>query len=368
MDINEKRTHHIACLERYPVAETDNDPSVSGVLLSDRIIHYVDTCKMIQPFDPDALKAAGYELSIGNEFSVGGEGYSFDSPDPPKHIEIPPFEVAIIKTKEILHLPRFVIARWNLRVRWAYDGLLWIGAAQVDPGFTGNLYCPIYNLSDRPVILQQGERIALIDFVKTTPFIEDRSKRYPRPSKRDRNIFEDYNFQKLRSALITHAQQRIEDAVGEVEELRRTQIWFTTIIVTIIAVSVTVALSLSTSLGEQVSPDFWLVAITFGSLFAFLISLMFVGSMRFKSLSSVIRRKLHGRNADALKQDIVREWKVSFLALPALAFLSAMFGYFVAANLDYPAEENIEKIRQSVTTLQSELSELKQKMNTNAAD
>ena len=48
-------------------------------------------------------------------------------------------------------MPRFLIGRWNIRVTVAYKGLLWVGGPQVDPGWVGHLFCPIYNLSDQEV-------------------------------------------------------------------------------------------------------------------------------------------------------------------------------------------------------------------------
>lgn len=65
-------------------------------------------------------------------------------------------------------MPRFLIARWNLRVSLIYRGLLWLGALQVDPGYHGYLSSPIFNLSDQDVTLKLGEPWALIDFVTPT--------------------------------------------------------------------------------------------------------------------------------------------------------------------------------------------------------
>src|SRR5262249_11927078 len=122
-----------------------------------------------------------------------------------------PFEVVIIQTLERLNLPEFLIARWNVRVRWAYEGLLWVGAAQVDPGFKGYLACPLYNLSDKEIRLHRGQEIAVIDFGTTTqPTQEYRKHKYD-PYKRTRILFEDYQPNRLRSALATQAQERLEE-------------------------------------------------------------------------------------------------------------------------------------------------------------
>src|SRR6266403_2283197 len=115
-----------------------------GVLLSDEIEHYVRTFKMIDPFDGQRLKPAGYELTIGDEYVLGGDKKTLGTDG---QIRIPSFNVVVIKTAETINLPRFLIARWNIRVLWAYEGLLWVGGPQVDPGWVGHLFCPLYNLS-----------------------------------------------------------------------------------------------------------------------------------------------------------------------------------------------------------------------------
>ncbi len=196
-------------LEKLPYLEQD-PLKTTGVLLSDQIKYYSTNYKLITPFRDDNLKPASYKLTIGNEYSVGGtvKQLSDASSD---LIVIPPFEVAIIKTEETLNLPRFIIGRWNIRVHNAYKGLLWVGGPQVDPGYVGNLFCPIYNLSDKEVKLRLGDAIATIDFEKTTPFDPKNPdcKKFPRPP--DRVLFTDYEPEGLRSALVSEAKTKIEE-------------------------------------------------------------------------------------------------------------------------------------------------------------
>jgi hypothetical protein len=130
--------------------------------------------------------------------------------------------VVIIQTLERLNLPRFLIARWNVRVRWAYKGLLWVGAAQVDPGFKGYLACPLYNLSDKPVRLHYGEEIAVIDFVTTTPPNEKSKEHQYDAAKRSRVLFEDYEPNSLKSALATQAREKIEVFERRINEIQGT--------------------------------------------------------------------------------------------------------------------------------------------------
>src|SRR5690242_9029107 len=44
-----------------------------GVLLSDRIRHYCTAYRLIDPFKEDLLKPAGYELTVGQHYSIRGD-------------------------------------------------------------------------------------------------------------------------------------------------------------------------------------------------------------------------------------------------------------------------------------------------------
>jgi len=144
VSLSTKIAEQIQELSKIIPLEVDPHPEIAGVLLSDQITYYAQKHHLIFPFDTgDQLKPAGYELSVGDEYFLSGEFHNLE-----EKVTIPPFEVAVIKTKEIVRLPRFMIARWNIRVKHAYAGLLWVGGPQVDPGYVGNLFCPIYNLSD----------------------------------------------------------------------------------------------------------------------------------------------------------------------------------------------------------------------------
>lgn len=176
-----------------------------SVLLSDQIKRYVEEFDLIEPFNPGNLKPASYQLSVGDEYAIGGELKKLKGKG--DKIEIHPFNVAIIQTNEKVKMPKDLIARWNIRVTLAYQGLLWVGGPQVDPGYEGHLYCPIYNLSKDTVKLSQYEKIATIDFTKTTPYNEKDVV----PFARKRNdVITEYNYT-LQSGLFTEVAQRIDE-------------------------------------------------------------------------------------------------------------------------------------------------------------
>jgi hypothetical protein len=134
-----------------------------------------------------------------------------------------------------------MIARWNIRVKHAYAGLLWVGGPQVDPGYAGYLFCPIYNLSDKPVTLYKGQELALMDFSRTTHFDpakpKDQLVRYPLPPKRV--ILEEFEIIDFQSALFTRAGRKIEEFEESVETLEGRFTQFTQISFAVFAMALT---------------------------------------------------------------------------------------------------------------------------------
>lgn len=201
-------------LSRFPEIPFDPNRPL-GVLLSDEIDYYCKKYQMISPYKPEfKLKPSGYELSVGRFYAMNGK---IDELRDGQRLTIPPFSVAVIQTLETLNLPQHLIARWNVRTRWAYKGLLWVGAAQVDAGFRGYLACPLYNLSNAPVEVQYGTEIAVMDFVTTTP-PKTGSKRYDWRN-RSRVTFKEYEPDKLLSALAELVEEDVAGFKKKLEDM-----------------------------------------------------------------------------------------------------------------------------------------------------
>ena len=276
---SKKRQTELHRLDQYPDLKTDKHSGKFGVLLSDEIEFYVEEGKLIDPFDHENLKPAGYELTVGDEAMLGGEYYSLGDSTEDSRLRIPPFEVVVIKTAETLNLPRFLIARWNIRVAWAYKGLVWVGGPQVDPGYVGHLFCPIYNLSNKDVWIKKGDAIALMDFVKTTSFDpecrEKKPQLYRRPPKRV--VLEDYEIDSFQSALRDQSEAipKLEDTINDgLKELRNNANIFTTLVIAIIAILMTaIVLPYFGVESRKIDVEFSVALPIFLSLFAALLSL-----------------------------------------------------------------------------------------------
>ena len=288
-----------------PVLREDPHPQEHGVLLCNRIEEYARR-GMLHPFDHRKLKSAGYRLSVGDEYLLGGVQFRLRGQD---SLVIPPYQVAVIKTAEYIQMPWFLIGRWNILVRRAYEGLLWVGAAQVDPGYEGHLMCPIYNLSNKEVRLYRGESLALIDFVKTTRLNHTRIK----------SISHEFgHFGKgLESGLLSNREQvdSLSNRLAAVEQ----RIWlFATLVIGMIGIGV--ALASKNALSAHSGEDWlWPLALGLASASASL-SVLWVVGLLVQPLLMPLRTILSQRFTN-----VRASWNFAIGPLFALFFLLGLY-------------------------------------------
>jgi len=202
---------NIELLKKDPDTETWKEWQ-GAVLLKDEIRRYCqEPIRLITPFEdkPEFLKPASYHLRLGNKYRVNGVDYELSGNN--QVLRIPPHGIAIVRTLEWINIPGFLIGRWNLKVKVVYKGLIWVGSLQVDSGYQGFLFCPLYNLSNREQELIYKEPIFTIDFVRTTRFDEDKGSELWH-SKRPTYKLADLDYQRLTSAPAEQFKEMREDA------------------------------------------------------------------------------------------------------------------------------------------------------------
>lgn len=207
---------------------------------------------LIAPFCPSRLREASYQLTLGYEIHLGGEQRRLE---PSEEITLPPHQVAVVSTRETLLIPQNLVARWSLRVANIYEGLLWTGGPQVDPGWEGQLFCPIYNLAERPVVLKCGEGLFTMDFVRTTAVTEEleelwKDPKYPKvPFEPVRKTLEDHDIHRLRSApyelidRVEKAEKESADASERIASFDNRMVIYATLMFAVLGI-VVAALSL----------------------------------------------------------------------------------------------------------------------------
>lgn len=147
------------------------DPDRKGLLLSNEIEKFCKNDLLIRRKDykEEHLRPAAYTLTIGSDYvDSSGKIKKMKKSEPFFYME--PNSIVYVSTAEELNLPFYVAARFNLRVKWVYRGILLGTGPQVEPGFTGKLSCPLFNLTDRAVKIKCGDQFATIDFERTTAF------------------------------------------------------------------------------------------------------------------------------------------------------------------------------------------------------
>jgi deoxycytidine triphosphate deaminase len=150
----------------------DPYPEHHGILLSNHIDQLCLAGFLISKgYDQKYLRPASYTLTIGREYwdSAGESHVLTDDED---SFVFKKNSIVYVSAAEEFNLPYYVIARFNLRVTWVYEGILLGTGPQVDPGFRGRLSCPLYNLTNLDITIKRGAEFATIDFEKTTPFLQ----------------------------------------------------------------------------------------------------------------------------------------------------------------------------------------------------
>ena len=145
------------------------------MLLSDQIDKFCKKGLLIATnYHESRLRPAAYTLTIGNDYvdSAGRIGrFTKDK----QHLEMKPNSIVYVTTADELDLPHYIAARFNLRVKWVYKGILLGTGPQVEPGYRGFLSCPLYNLTNRPIRIRLRDEFATIDFERTTNFCSGRT-------------------------------------------------------------------------------------------------------------------------------------------------------------------------------------------------
>lgn len=128
----------------------------------DRWIHRWGRGGGVEPFRPEQVNAASYDLSLGNHWVCPTR-----EPEELKaaHFKLFPGEVVLASTREYVRIPRDVACDLKLK---STLGRLWINhslAGWCDPGFEGNITLELQNLGPEPFVLEAERRIAQLIFI-----------------------------------------------------------------------------------------------------------------------------------------------------------------------------------------------------------
>jgi len=136
-----------------------------GVLSKEAILKRIENVPkpLIVGFLSKSLQGASYDLHLGDEYLKGGSLYKLDS-STSQYLEIPAHDVVVVATSEKVNIPTDLVGHFGLRLGLVMKGLVLNNEPQIDPGYSGRLFCLLYNLTDKSIILTDNQSFATIEF------------------------------------------------------------------------------------------------------------------------------------------------------------------------------------------------------------
>jgi len=137
-----------------------------SVLTHKGIKKLVDEANLISDFDEGSLEGASYDLKLGEQYIKGGETKTLTNNN--RSLTLCPGEFALLSSHEKLSFPLNLVGHNGIMSPWAKRGLVSLFSPQIDPGFSGVLFVPVFNAGDTDITLTLLERIFTVEFVRTS--------------------------------------------------------------------------------------------------------------------------------------------------------------------------------------------------------
>jgi len=190
----------------------------------------------IQPYDPEALMPASYDLKLGKKAiiakslsleelkeKIGREEVKQLDVEREMSINIPGGGFAFVTTLEKIKLAPSFAAHIGMKTYYVRKGVALLSGLQIDPGWEGNLVLGVANLSPRTVTIEFRDAICSIELHRLnqevgkaypgTYMAEQREGRIPKQDKDYLRTIETMSVSDLTRALLTLS--------GNVESLSR---------------------------------------------------------------------------------------------------------------------------------------------------
>lgn len=166
----EEKFNNFSKVDPYPEIE----PSL---LNSADIFDYVVKTGMIFPFDESCLKPASYGIKMQGEYiywenidkpAIEGrlENIVETDIDGDKVFTLKRDSIAFVGLEPEFKFPDYIAARFNLKIKHIYQGLLLGTGPLVDPGFQGKIYVPLHNLTNNDYKIKINKPLIWMEFTK----------------------------------------------------------------------------------------------------------------------------------------------------------------------------------------------------------
>lgn len=150
----------------------DPFPDIPPALLNSAdIIDYVAATGMIFPFYRDSIKSASYEVGLKGKIIYWDEKGNKQSVtlEKDKEFRLPKNSIAYVTPEATFRIPEYIALRFNLKITHVQRGILLGTGPLVDPGFEGNLFVPLHNLTYNDYVFTGGEGFIWVEFTKLSP-------------------------------------------------------------------------------------------------------------------------------------------------------------------------------------------------------
>jgi deoxycytidine triphosphate deaminase len=147
----------------------DPFPEIHDALLNSKdILMYILTTGMIDPFDLNNLSGATYTCDFSGEYIFWDDKRIKNKHKLSKDEEfiIKPNSIIFLGIKQTFNIPAYIVSRFNLKVKNAYKGLLLGTGPIIDPGYTGNLFIPLHNLTSNEYCIKNNAALIDVEFTK----------------------------------------------------------------------------------------------------------------------------------------------------------------------------------------------------------
>ena len=147
------------------------------MILSDGEIRLMLSMKNleIRNLEPNQIQPASVDITLGNSFTrdkcMDGIPLELDQKIEyetiiTSHYVLNPHDFVLATTREYFKLPKNLSAFVEGRSSIGRTGLCVQNAGWVDPGFEGEITLELYNSSNRPIVLREGQRLGQLVFAR----------------------------------------------------------------------------------------------------------------------------------------------------------------------------------------------------------
>jgi deoxycytidine triphosphate deaminase len=133
-----------------------------GVLSAESIKPLIAAGSLLEDAEVGNIEPASYDLRICDRYWCQGRYHTLAADNPV--LVIPPYSFALVQAREQARLPRFIVATFDIRVSLFFSGVILSNGPQVDPGYSGALFCMLHNASGTPVGINRNDHFSSIQF------------------------------------------------------------------------------------------------------------------------------------------------------------------------------------------------------------